>query len=82
MGISTLTSISIPLCTATAQRQRHSLLSGLLEAEDFFLASLSKLVENQPAEVFVDWLNMMLAEMIIKISTSHRRDTKRGGEQA
>jgi len=79
MGISTLTSIFIPLCTDAAQRQRHSLLSGLLEAEEFFLASLSKLVENQPIEVFVDWLNMMLAEMIIKISTSHRSYTKRGG---
>ena len=82
MVISTLTSICIPLCTAAAKRQQHSLLSGLLGAEEFFLALLSKLLENQPIEVFVDWLNMMLAEMIIKISTSHRRDTKRGGEQA
>ena len=31
--------------------------------------------------MFVDWLNMMLAEIIIKISASLSGDTKRGGEK-
>jgi len=53
MGICIFISICIPLCTAAAQMQRHSLLSGLLGAEAFFSAFIYYFLGNQPIEAFV-----------------------------